>query len=134
MFYSYPALVSVGSSYINKEYLSMTLVLSIVVSFMGLIFLSGKTAISVSIKGVLLAGLGALSYTSYILYGNFIIKDVPYQVVVAYVCFFSAISFLILGSVAVVWPFQMQVQRGYCYASSLLFPFSVFFLSSSELS
>jgi len=100
IFYSYPALVSVGSSYINKEYLSMTLVLSIVVSFMGLIFLSGKTAISVSIKGVLLAGLGALSYTSYILYGNFIIKDVPYQVVVAYVCFFSAISFLILGSVA----------------------------------
>lgn len=48
-------------------------------------------------KGVLLAGLAALSYTSYILYGNFIIKEMSYQVTVAYVCLFSAISFLILG-------------------------------------
>lgn len=131
IFYSYPALVSVGSSYINKEYLSMTLVLSIVVSFMGLIFLSGKTAISVSIKGVLLAGLGALSYTSYILYGNFIIKDVPYQVVVAYVCFFSAISFLILGSVArgLALPNASSTWILLCFVAFVsLFGFLAFFL------
>ena len=42
IFYSYPALVSVGSSYINKEYLSITLILAIGVSFTGLVFLSGK--------------------------------------------------------------------------------------------
>lgn len=97
IFYSYPALVSVGSSFVNKERLSRPIVLSIIISFLGLVFLSGKTAISVSMKGVLLAGLAALSYTSYILYGNFIIRDIPYQVTVAYVCLFSAMSFLILG-------------------------------------
>lgn len=97
IFYSYPALVSVGSSFVNKERLSRPIVLSIIISFLGLVFLSGKTAISVSMKGVLLAGLAALSYTSYILYGNFIIRDIPYQVTVAYVCLFSAVSFLILG-------------------------------------
>lgn len=97
IFYSYPALVSVGSFFVNKERLSRPIILSIIISFLGLVFLSGKTAISVSIKGVLLAGLAALSYTSYILYGNFIIRDIPYQVTVAYVCLFSAVSFLILG-------------------------------------
>lgn len=49
-------------------------------------------------KVVLMAGLAALSYTSYILYGNFIIKEMSYQVTVAYVCLYSAISFLILGA------------------------------------
>ncbi len=98
IFYSYPALFSVGSSFVNKEHLSTPIVLLIIISFVGLVFLSGKTAISVSMKGVLLAGLAALSYTSYILYWNSIIKEMSYQVTVAYVCLFSAISFLILGA------------------------------------
>jgi drug/metabolite transporter (DMT)-like permease len=131
IFYSYPALVSVGSSFVNKERLSRPVILSIIISFLGLVFLSGKTAISVSMKGVLLAGLAALSYTSYILYGNFIIKDVPYQVVVAYVCFFSAISFLILGSVArgLALPNASSTWILLCFVAFVsLFGFLAFFL------
>ena len=60
--------------YVNKEPLTTKIILSITLSTVGLIFLSGKIDASVSMKGVLLAGFAALSYTSYILYGNSLMK------------------------------------------------------------
>ncbi|MBP8675189.1 MAG: DMT family transporter, partial [Acetomicrobium sp.] len=67
----------------------------------------------------------------YILYGNSIIKDVPYQVVVAYVCFFSAISFLILGSAArgLALPNASSTWVLLCFVAFVsLFGFLAFFL------
>lgn len=131
IFYSYPALVAIGSLYVNKEPLTTKIILSITLSTVGLIFLSGKIDASVSMKGVLLAGFAALSYTSYILYGNSLMKKTPYQVVVAFVCFFSAVSFFIVGKAThnLILPHTTSTWLLFCIISLVsLSGFLAFFL------
>ncbi|HCA40493.1 MAG TPA: permease [Aminobacterium sp.] len=97
IFYSYPAVVAIVTVYINREPITQMLLASIILSSAGLFFLTGDIIYSISIKGVFLAGVASFSYTSYILYGNSLMKNISYQIIVAYVCSFSALSFLIAG-------------------------------------
>jgi len=131
IFYSYPALVSVGSSYINKEYLSITLILAIGVSFTGLVFLFRKNC-DFSQHQRSLAGRSR-GFIIYVLYPlrKLHHKRRAYQVVVAYVCFFSAISFLILGSAArgLALPNASSTWVLLCFVAFVsLFGFLAFFL------
>lgn len=131
IFYTYPAIVAITSSYVNKEPLTIMLLLSIALSFLGLIFLSGKAVATINMKGVFLAGLAAISYTSYILYGNSIMKKTPYQIVVAYVCFFSALSFFTIGTITrnLLFPRSTSTWLLFCVISFVsLLGFLSFFL------
>jgi len=73
---------------------------AILVSFIGLIFVLGKTSGDIVPIGILLAFGAALSYSIYTLFGDHILKDIPLLITIAMVCLFAVLSFLTVGLVS----------------------------------
>lgn len=97
LLYLYPVFVAVGSSLVEKETLSQKMVISIGVSLLGLTMVLGTSFNQINYVGVLLAVGAAITYSSYILLGNRVVKQLPAMVTSGYVSLFAAISLLVMG-------------------------------------
>jgi len=97
LLYLYPVFVSILSFFVNKEKLTKTIILSILISLIGIMFVLGSPTESPNIIGILLALAAAVVYSIYIIVGGRITLQVPPIVTCAYITLFAAISFLIVG-------------------------------------
>ncbi|MDZ7671561.1 MAG: DMT family transporter [Halanaerobiales bacterium] len=98
IFYTFPFIIA-GLSYFLGIRLTFKIVIAIVISFIGLLFVLGKTSGEISGIGILLASGAAVFYAVYTLYGDYILKDIPLLTTIAIVCLFAAVSFLTVGLV-----------------------------------
>ena len=96
--YTYPVLVSVITYFIDKEKPSLRLVISIVISSLGLVLVMGTSMGSVDIRGIGFALLASLVYSLYIVASNILIKRVPAIIASAYIVLFSSLGTLVIGS------------------------------------
>jgi len=100
IFYTYPFITAVISSFFLNMKLTKKVIGAILVSFIGLIFVLGKTSSDIVLIGIFLAFGAALSYSVYTLFGDHILKDIPLLTTIAMVCLFAALSFLTVGLVS----------------------------------
>ena len=100
IFYTYPTLVAIVSSFINKERITRIVVMSIFLSFFGLYFVSGPGLASANIKGLLLAVCASVFYAAYVIYGHSVMKVTPFHITVAYVYLCATIFYGIGGLLA----------------------------------
>lgn len=100
IFYTYPFITAVISSFFLNMKLTKKVIGAILVSFIGLIFVLEKTSGDIVLIGILLAFGAALSYSVYTLFGDHILKDIPLLTTIAMVCLFAALSFLTVGLVS----------------------------------
>ncbi len=98
IFYTFPFIIA-GFSYFLGLRLTFKIIIAIVISFIGLLFVLGKTSGEISGIGILLASGAAVFYAVYTLYGDYILKDIPLLTTIAIVCLFAALSFLTVGLV-----------------------------------
>ncbi len=97
LLYLYPIFVAILSFFINKERLSIRLIISIIVSLLGILLVLGSPSGEVDPFGVLLAVGAAVAYSFYILLGNRITADLPPMLTSGFVALFAMLSFLIFG-------------------------------------
>ncbi|MGM0445653.1 MAG: DMT family transporter [Bacillota bacterium] len=98
IFYTFPFIIA-GLSYFLGLRLTFKIIIAIVISFIGLLFVLGKTGGEISGIGILLASGAAVFYAVYTLYGDYLLKDIPLLTTIAIVCLFAALSFLTVGLV-----------------------------------
>lgn len=96
IFYTYPFIIAIISFFMGMK-LTKKVVGAIVISFIGLNFVLGKTDGNIVMLGLIFAFGAAIFYSVYTLYGDYILKDVPLLTTIAMVCLFAAFSFLIVG-------------------------------------
>lgn len=97
LLYLYPVFVAVLSFFVNKERLSVPLVLSMVISLFGMVFVLGSPGGNSNIIGVLLALGAAVVYSFYIVIGNRVALKVPPIITSAFIALFASVSFFIWG-------------------------------------
>lgn len=95
--YLYPVFVAILSFIVNKEQLTKILLLSIIISLIGIICVLGAPSENLNLLGILLALAAAVIYSIYIIVGGRISLQVPPVVTSAYISLFAAISFFIVG-------------------------------------
>lgn len=96
--YLYPALVTVLSLIIYREKITMKKVVSLIVSFIGILSLIGSGTINLSIRGILLALLSALFYSFYVIgVSHNEIKELNSYLLSFYISLVVAISMLFIG-------------------------------------
>jgi drug/metabolite transporter (DMT)-like permease len=97
LLYLYPIFVAVLSSVVDRERLSRSILLSIGISFAGLILILGTSIGKIDLRGVFF-GIGtAVIYSIYIVFGNRVVKEVSPVITTGFTCFFAALSFFIFG-------------------------------------
>lgn len=96
IFYTFPFIIA-GLSYFLGVKLTFKVIIAIVISFIGLLFVLGKTSGEISAVGIILASGAAIFYAVYTLYGDYILKETPLLTTIAIVCLFAAISFFSVG-------------------------------------
>ncbi|MGR6836281.1 DMT family transporter [Syntrophomonas erecta] len=99
LFYAYPALVALFSFLIEREALSRTLLIAVLISFAGLILVLGASFGTINKLGMVLALGAALVYAIYIIASNRLVKEMSPMVSCAFVCLFASYSLLITGLV-----------------------------------
>ncbi|WP_088040771.1 DMT family transporter [Bacillus sp. EAC] len=97
LLYLYPVFVSILSFFVNKEKLTKTIILSIFISLVGIMFVLGSPTENPNIIGISLALAAAVVYSIYIIVGGRVTLQLPPIVTCAYITLFAAISFLIVG-------------------------------------
>ena len=100
IFYTYPFITAGISSFFLNMKLTKKVIGAIIVSFIGLTFVLGKTSGDIVLVGLLFAFGAAVFYSVYTLFGDHILKDVPLLTTIAMVCLFAAISFLTVGLIS----------------------------------
>ncbi|MFF3022457.1 DMT family transporter [Gottfriedia sp. NPDC057948] len=95
--YLYPIFVAILSFLVNKEQLTKNIMLSIVLSLIGIVLVLGAPAENVNPFGILLALAAAIVYSIYIIVGGRVSIHVPPLVTSAYISLFASISFLLVG-------------------------------------
>ncbi len=96
--YSYPAAVTLLSSFVDREAITKKTFFSIVVSLFGILLIVGTSLGDVNLIGVFYATGAALIYSVYIVYSNRAIKNTPTMVASAYIALFSMAGTFIFGS------------------------------------
>ena len=96
LLYTYPVLVAILSFAVEKEKITKRVILSIVLTMIGMVLVLGVSG-RMNIKGALLAFGAALVYACYIIIGNRTVSKVSPAVTSLLVSFFASISFLIIG-------------------------------------
>lgn len=97
MLYTFPVFVAVLSSIFFKERLNKKTILSMALSFSGLVVITAAGAGNINITGVILGLLAALTYSAYIVLGSHVIKNMPSIVTSAWVTLFAAVGILASG-------------------------------------
>lgn len=97
LLYLFPIIVAILSFFINKERLSLRLIISIVISLAGILLILGSPSGDVNVLGIILAIGAAITYSVYILLGNRITEKLPPVVTSGFVALFACSSFLTYG-------------------------------------
>jgi drug/metabolite transporter (DMT)-like permease len=96
--YLYPALVTVLSLIIYKESINLKKIISLIVSFIGVLSLIGSGTVNLSIRGMILALFSALFYSFYVIgVSHNEIKKLNSYLLSFYISLVVAISMLFIG-------------------------------------
>lgn len=95
--YLYPVFVAILSFFVNKEKLTKFMVISMIISLFGILFVLGTPTDHMNVFGILLALGAAIIYSIYIIVGGRVTLQVPPLVTSAFIALFAAVSFLIVG-------------------------------------
>ncbi len=96
LFYTYPVLVAILSFAVEKEGITKRVMLSIVLTMIGMVLVLGVSG-RINTEGALLAFGAALVYAGYIIIGNRTVAQISPAVTSLLVSLFASISFLIIG-------------------------------------
>ena len=97
MLYTFPIFVSILSHVFFHESLNKKTILSIVISFAGLLVITAAGAGNINATGVISGLLAAVTYSAYITLGSHVIKHIPSVVTSAYVTLFATVGILVMG-------------------------------------
>jgi drug/metabolite transporter (DMT)-like permease len=97
LMYTYPIIVALLTSLVEKEHLSKKVLVPVAVSFFGLVLVLGPSFENISLIGVLLAFGSGVVYSCYIVMGNRLVKEMPSTLTSAWVALFASFSFLVTG-------------------------------------
>lgn len=95
--YTHPVIITGVSSFLYHQPLTKKVVLSVLVSFLGMVLVLGTSFQGVNIFGVLLAFGAAVIYSAYVLMSNNLLKTVPPITAGIYISFSASIGLLITG-------------------------------------
>lgn len=95
--YTHPAIIAVASSLIDHEPLTKKIILSVTVSFIGLILMLGTTAENINGVGILLAMGASVVYATYVILSNKMLKKVPPLVASAFISVSASAGWLMWG-------------------------------------
>ena len=95
--YTFPVFVAVLSFIFFKESLNKKTILSIVLSFSGLVVITAAGTGNINITGVISGLLAAVTYSAYIVLGSHVIKHMPSIVTSAWVTLFATLGILVTG-------------------------------------
>lgn len=95
--YLYPVFVAMLSFFINKEQLTKNIIISILLSLVGIVLVLGAPAENMNLFGIILALAAAIVYSIYIIVGGRVSIEVPPLITSAYISLFASISFLLVG-------------------------------------
>ena len=97
LLYTYPIVVTALAFFIDKEKITGKLLVSVGISFVGLILILGTSVGKINGLGILLALGASLVYSLYIVLGNRVVKKIPPLVTSAFISLFASAGVLILG-------------------------------------
>lgn len=97
LLYLFPVFVAILSFVINKERLSVRLILSIIISLLGILLVLGSPNGSIHPFGIVLGVGAAITYTFYILIGDRIMVSLPPVLTSGFIALFACLSFLVIG-------------------------------------
>jgi drug/metabolite transporter (DMT)-like permease len=98
--YVYPIFVSVLNFFWSKNAISRKTLLSMTISFGGLVLVIGTSIGKVNLFGIFLTVISAITYSIYIVYGSKIVRDIPSILTSAIVTSTASICFIIAGLAA----------------------------------
>lgn len=110
LLYTYPIFVAILSAIVDKEKLTKPVIISVGVSFSGLILFLGTSFGNVNLKGVAMGAASGFVYSCYIILGNRVVQKLPSVVSSAYVVLFASLSFLIVKVSSGNFNFQLPVK------------------------
>jgi drug/metabolite transporter (DMT)-like permease len=97
LLYTYPITVVFLSCILDRERLTRLTVISIAISFTGVLLILGTSYGQISGVGILLALGAALIYSAYIILGNRVIKTIPPIITSTFVSMFAGMGVLIVS-------------------------------------
>lgn len=97
LMYTYPIIVALLTSLVEKEPLNKNVLIPVVMSFFGLVLVLGTSFENISLIGVFLAFGSGVVYSCYIVLGNRLVREMPSTLTSAWVALFAAFSFLVTG-------------------------------------
>jgi drug/metabolite transporter (DMT)-like permease len=97
--YTYPVFVAILAVPFNGEKLTSRVIVSLVVSLLGVTLILGSVGSTINPIGLGLALAAAVVYSLYIVIGNRLTGQLPALVTTAFVTLFASLSFLVTGVV-----------------------------------
>lgn len=98
LLYTFPIIVAILASIVDKEKLTRDNVLAIAFAMTGLIFVLGASPSSVDVTGILMALGAAVVYSVYLVLGTRVVRELSPTVTTAFVASFAALSLLTAGT------------------------------------
>ncbi|MCX8129359.1 MAG: DMT family transporter [Clostridia bacterium] len=96
--YVAPVLVAVFSFFIDKERITLKVILPIAVAFTGLVIVCKDSIGKVDFRGIIMALGAALVYAFYVILSNRVVKQLPAVMSSAFITFFTAVALLSGGT------------------------------------
>ncbi len=124
LFHLYPLVVAMMSFVIHKEALSKLLIVSIVMSFLGVSMVVGFKMDNLNMTGLTLSLASAIVYGAYIITSGQIVRQVSSFKATAYMSLFAAIFFLIGGLSSHTFSFHFDLQ-GWIWIGMITFICSI---------
>lgn len=112
--YVFPLIVAGMSAVFFKEKITVKVMAAMLLSFAGLVLILGTSYGHIDFRGAAFALGAAVVYSSYIVLGNKVVKDLPAPVMSAFITLFTAIGVFVYGTVA--------GQMNFNFASSVWVP------------
>jgi drug/metabolite transporter (DMT)-like permease len=97
LLYTYPIMVAIISSLVDREAPSVKVIVAMLISFAGLIVMLGASTGGAGMNGVLLALGAAALYSVYIVVGNRALRRTSPEVASFFVCLFAILGVLVFG-------------------------------------
>ncbi|MDD2497827.1 MAG: DMT family transporter [Desulfitobacteriaceae bacterium] len=116
--YTHPVIIAVASSFLDHEPLTMKLIISVLVSFLGMALMLGTNFSGINGLGVLFAAGTSVVYAAYVILTNKILKTVPPLTASAYISLFASVGLLMVSLLsgsfslsfqASVWPWLITL-------------------------
>lgn len=98
--YTYPTITALVTCFVDHEIITKKLIISLIITFIGLILMLGTDLGHINVWGIILATGSALFYTTYVIMGNKVLKKVSNLVASTYLMLFSALGTLLISVIS----------------------------------